>query len=136
MIPIVIDNSVFLAWCMADEEEPTASAMQHVVEEGGVAPRIWWYELRNALLVNERRGWISPQQMSDTLADSLGLGISIDDQHDESLLLELARRFELTVYDAAYLEVAFRRGLALATLDRRLREAAEVMGIAVVRHCD
>ena len=136
MIPIVIDNSVFLAWYMADEEEPTASAMQHVVEEGGVAPRIWWYELRNALLVNERRGWISPQQMSDTLADSLGLGISIDDQHDESLLLELARRFELTVYDAAYLEVAFRRGLALATLDRRLREAAEVMGIAVVRHCD
>ena len=137
MTPIVIDNSVFLAWCMADEEDPTAtSAMQHVVEEGGVTPRIWWYELRNALLVNERRGRISPQQMSDTLADSLGLGISIDDQHDESLLLELARRFELTVYDAAYLEVAFRRGLALATLDRRLREAAEVMGIAVVRHCD
>lgn len=133
MTPIVIDNSVFLAWCMADEEDPTAtSAMQHVVEEGGVTPRIWWYELRNALLVNERRGRISPQQMSDTLADSLGLGISIDDQHDESLLLELARRFELTVYDAAYLEVAFRRGLALATLDRRLREAAEVMGIAVV----
>ena len=51
MTPIVIDNSVFLAWCMADEEEPTAtSAMQHVVEEGGVAPRIWWYELRNVPL--------------------------------------------------------------------------------------
>ena len=137
MTPIVIDNSVFLAWRMADEGEPTAtSAMQHVVEEGGVTPRIWWYELRNALLVNERRGRISPQQMPNTLADSLGLGISIDDQHDESLLLELARRFELTVYDAAYLEVAFRRGLALATLDRRLRESAEVMGIAVVQHCD
>ena len=137
MTPIVIDNSVFLAWCMADEEDPTAtSAMQHVVEEGGVTPRIWWYELRNALLVNERRGRISPQQMSDTLADSIGLGISIDDQHDESLLLELARRFDLSVYDAAYLEVAFRRGLALATLDRRLRGAAEAMGIAVFRHYD
>lgn len=137
MTPIVIDNSVFLAWCMADEEEPTAtSAMQHVVEEGGVTPRIWWYELRNALLVNERRGRISPQQVSDTLADSLGLGITIDNQHDESLLLELARRYELSVYDAAYLEVAFRRGLALATLDRRLREAAEAMGIAVFQHYD
>ena len=135
MTPIVIDNSVFLAWCMADEEEPTATgAMQHVVEEGGVTPRIWWYELRNALLVNERRGRISPQQVSDTLADTLGLGISIDDQHDESLLFELARRFELMVYDAAYLEIAFRRGLALALLDRRLREAAEAMGIAVVPH--
>ena len=120
---------------MADEEEPTATgAMQHVVEEGGVTPRIWWYELRNALLVNERRGRISPQQVSDTLADTLGLGISIDDQHDESLLFELARRFELMVYDAAYLEIAFRRGLALALLDRRLREAAEAMGIAVVPH--
>ena len=134
MTPIVIDNSVFLAWCLGDEEEPTAiGAMQHVAEEGGVAPRIWRYELRNALLMNERRGRISPQQVSDMLTDSLALGISIDDQHDESLLLELTRRFELTVYDAAYLEVAFRRGLPLATLDHRLRKAAETMGIAVVQ---
>lgn len=135
MTPIVIDNSVFLAWCMGDEEEPTAtSAMRHVIEQGGVAPRIWWYELRNALLVNERRGRISPQQVSDTLADSLALGISIDDAHDESRLLELARRFALTVYDAAYLEVAVRRSLPLATLDLRLRRAAETVGIAVVQH--
>ena len=53
---------------MGDEEEPTAAvAMRHVAEQGGVAPRIWWYELRNALLVNERRGRISRQQVSDTL---------------------------------------------------------------------
>ena len=134
MTPIVIDNSVFLAWCMGDEEEPTAiSAMRHVAEEGGVTPRIWWYELRNALLMNERHGRISPQQVSDTLTDSLALGLSIDDEHDESLLLDLARRFELTVYDAAYLEVAFRRSLPLATLDHRLRKAAEAMGITVVQ---
>ena len=56
MTPIVIDNSVFLAY----EEEPTETgAMQQVAEVGGVAARIWWYELRNALLVNERRGRIS-----------------------------------------------------------------------------
>ena len=135
MTPIVIDNSVFLAWCMGDEEEPTAnSAMQQVIEQGGVTPRIWWYELRNALLVNERRGRISPQQVSDTLADSLALGILMDDEHDESRLLDLARRYELTVYDAAYLEVAARRSLPLATLDRRLREAAEMIGVAVVQH--
>ena len=135
MTPIVIDTSVFLAWCMGDEEEATATgAMQHVAEEGGVTPRIWWHELRNALLVNERRGRISPQQVSDTLKDSLALGILMDDQHDESQLLELARRHELTVYDAAYLEVAVRRSLPLATLDRRLREAAEVIGVAVVQH--
>ena len=119
---------------MGDEEEPTAtSAMRHVIEQGGVAPRIWWYELRNALLVNERRGRISPQQVSDTLTDSLALGISIDDEHDEALLFELARRFELTVYDAAYLEVAIRHSLPLATLDHRLREAAEAIGVSVVQ---
>ena len=117
---------------MGDEEEPAAtSAMRHVLERGGVAPRIWWYELRNALLVNERRGRVSPQQVSETLEDSLALGISIDDEHDESRLLDLARRFELTVYDAAYLEVAVRRSLPLATLDLRLRRAAEIVGIAV-----
>ena len=120
---------------MGDEEEPAAnSAMQQVIEQGGVTPRIWWYELRNALLVNERRGRISPQQVSDTLADSLALGILMDDEHDESRLLDLARRYELTVYDAAYLEVAARRSLPLATLARRLRRAAETVGIAVVQH--
>ena len=97
-------------------------------------PRVWWYELRNALLMNERRGRISTQQVSDTLADSLELGIAIDDEHDGSLILDLARRFELTIYDAAYLEVAFRRSLPLATLDQRLRGAAELIGVAVTHH--
>ena len=60
MTSIVVDNSVFLVWCLAGEEEPTATgAMRQVAESGGVTPRIWWYELRNALLVNERRGRIS-----------------------------------------------------------------------------
>ena len=131
-MPVVLDNSVFLAWCMGDEDEPTASgAMLRIQEEGGVAPRIWWYELRNALLVNERRSRISPQQVRDTLADSLELGIEIEDQHDESLVMELARRFGLTVYDAAYLEVALRRSLSLATLDQQLREAAEAIGVTL-----
>ena len=130
MTSIVIDNSVFLAWCLGDEENPVATgAMQRVAEEGGVVPRIWWYELRNALLMNERRGRISPQQVSDTLADSLALGIVIDEEHDDSLILDFARRLKLTVYDAAYLEIAFRRSLPLATLDQRLREAAEPIGV-------
>ena len=132
MTSIVIDNSVFLAWCLGDEENPVATgAMRRVAEEGGVVPRIWWYELRNALLMNERRGRISPQQVSDTLADSLALGIVIDEEHDDSLILDFARRLKLTVYDAAYLEIAFRRSLPLATLDQRLREAAEAIGVEI-----
>ena len=130
---IVIDNSVYLAWCMSDEDAPMADkAMSRVVEEGGVVPGIWWHELRNALLMNERRGRFSRQQVADTLADSQSLGISVDDRHDEALILELARQFELTIYDAAYIEVAHRRSLPLATLDVRLRQAAETVGIAIV----
>lgn len=133
MTAIVIDNSVFLSWCLGDEDDPTAAhAMHRVAEGGGVVPRIWWYELRNAFLINERRGRISPRQVSDTLADSLELGIAIDDEHDGSLLFDIARGHGLTVYDAAYLEVAIRRSLPLATLDRRLREAAEAVGVSTV----
>ena len=135
MTPIVIDNSVFLAWCMGDEDVSVATAaMRRVVEEGGFAPRIWWYELRNALLMNERRGRISSQQVSDTLTDSRSLGISIDDEHDESRILDLARQFDLTVYDAAYLETASRRSLPLATLDHKLGRAARAIGVVVFRH--
>ena len=133
MTAIVIDNSVFLCWCLGDEEDTTATyAMQRVADEGGVVPRIWWYELRNALVMNERRGRISSQQVLDTLGDSLALGISIDDEHDGTLLLDLARRHDLTVYDAAYLEVAVRCSLPLATLDRRLREAGEAIGVDIL----
>ncbi|MXY90786.1 MAG: type II toxin-antitoxin system VapC family toxin [Gammaproteobacteria bacterium] len=129
---VVIDNSVFMAWCMGDEDNLTAnSAMQRAAEEGGVAPRIWWYELRNALLMNERRGRISEQQVADTLADVRALGISADDGHDEAQVLDLARRFELTVYDSAYLETALRRSLPLATLDEKLLAAAETLGVAI-----
>ena len=137
MKPVVVDNSVFLAWCMGDEEEPTANrAMERVAEGGGIVPRIWWYELRNALLTNERRGRITQQQVSDTLSDCVEMGISIDEEHEESLLLDLARRFELNVYDAAYLEVALRRSLPLATLDNRLRKAAEALGVTHLHNRD
>ena len=70
----------------------------------------------------------------DTLVDSLALGIAIDDDHDGSLLLDLARRHSLTIYDAAYLEVAVRRSLPLATLDQRLRAAAEAIGVTILCH--
>ena len=133
MTAIVIDNSVFLSWCLGDEVDPTAAhAMQRVAEEGGIVPRIWWYELRNALVTNERRGRISPQQVADTLADSMVLGIEIDDEHDGSLILDLARGHSLTVYDAAYLEVAVRRSLPLATLDQRLVNAAKAIGATII----
>lgn len=134
---IVVDNSVFLAWCLGEEDDLVAvETMLHIANEGGVAPRIWWYEFRNALLVNERRGRISAEQTSKVLAASLALNMEIDESHDEAQLLDFARRFDLTVYDAAYLEVAFRRGLPLATFDHQLHKAANIIGITMVHRQD
>ena len=130
---VVVDCSVFLAWSLADEDEPVATeAMRRVVGAGGVAPGIWWYELRNALLMNERRGRLTAQHVAETLADCAALGIETDGRHDESLVLGLAREHALSVYDASYLEVASRRRLPLATLDRKLSEAAVATGVPTI----
>ena len=125
MTRIVLDNSVVLAWCLADENAQIAKrAMQLAAAHGAVVPRIWWYEVRNALVVNEWRGRLNAADTRATLADIGELQIEVDHDHDESLLLNISRTHHLSVYDAAYLEVAGRRGLALASLDRRLRRAA------------
>ena len=130
---VVVDCSVFLAWSLADEDEPVAiEAMRRVVSAGGVVPVIWWYELRNALLTNERRGRITAQQVAESLADCVALGIETDDRHDETLVLGLAREHALSVYAAAYLEVASRRRLPLATLDQKLSEAAGATGVPTI----
>ena len=130
---VVVDCSVFLAWSLSDEDEPVATeAMRRVVSAGGVAPANWWYELRNALLMNERRGRLTAQHVAETLADCAALGIETDGRHDESLVLGLTREHALSVYDASYLEVASRRRLPLATLDRKLSEAAEAVGVPTI----
>ena len=132
MSAIVLDNSVVLSWCLQDEGEPLAErAMHRVVEHGAVVPHIWWYELRNALAMNERRGRLSPADTVSTLADVRQLRISFDQAHDEDVVVALARAQHLSVYDAAYLEVALRRTLPIASLDKRLRQAAAALEISV-----
>jgi predicted nucleic acid-binding protein len=127
---MVIDCSVVLAWCLADESNRTAdAAVQSVVENGAVVPGIWWYEVRNVLVVNERRSRLSRADTEAILQDLRDLGITLDHEHDEPALLELARQQRLSAYDAAYLEVAQRREFPLCTLDGRLQRAAAAVGI-------
>lgn len=130
---IVVDNSVVLCWCLADESDPVADrAMQRVVNDGAVVPGIWWYELRNALVVNERRGRIDTADTIAILADLREMSIAIDRDHDDGVLLALARRHGLSAYDAAYVEVALRRGIPIASLDRQLRQAASVCHVTLI----
>ena len=133
MTGLVLDDSVVLSWCLADEDDALASrAMKLAIDHGAIVPGIWWYELRNALVVNERRGRIDAEGVRATLADLGEMRIALDSDHDDRIVLDLVQRHDLSVCDAAYLEVAMRRGLPIASLDLRLRRAAAASRIALI----
>lgn len=128
-MPVVVDPSAILGLAMEDEAADFAQAVLAVIEgEGGLAPSIFWYELRNVLVVNERRGRIAPEQTMAFLATLEELPIEIQVLPSEAGVLHLARHYQLSVYDGAYLELATRSGAPLATLDSKLREVAVTAG--------
>ena len=132
---LVIDNSVALAWCFQDERTPALMAVLDRVEAGGaVAPQLWPLEASNALLVAERRGRISADDRTGLLRFLANLPITIDSETATQAwtgTAALAERHGLTAYDAAYLELALRLDLPLATRDRALVRAAEALGVEV-----
>ena len=93
---------------------------------------LWCHELRNVLLVGERRGRLTEQETARFLRDTSGLRSSLDRTPDELAVMALARWHRLTVYDTAYLELALREAVALATLDQALARAARAQGMAVL----
>lgn len=132
-MPFVVDASVAACWLLPDERHPVATlARNRLVADFALVPRIWWFEMRNLLLVNERRGRLDPADSDRAIAILRRLPIEFDQQIDESSLLAIARARRLTAYDAAYLEVARREGLPLATLDATLAAAARAEGVALV----
>ena len=98
-------------------------------DDHALVPTLSWFEFRNALVVNEPRGRITEQQTARFLRNVERLAITIDSTPDENGVLTLARRHRLTVYDAAYLELASRNALPLATLDAMLATAARSEGV-------
>ena len=129
---LVLDASVTLRWRLAGKPDPLAeAALDHIGHDGAAAPAIWWYEVRNALLVNERHGKLEPAESTAFLDRLAHMPIQVDSDPDEALLLNLARRHGLSAYDAAYLELAARLASPLATLDRRLADAARRAGLAL-----
>ena len=99
-----------------------------LVDEPGIVPPIFWYEIRNALVRAERQRRIDRDESADFLERMADL-IEEDYGRDEMGVLDLARQHRLTVYDAAYLETAMRRQAVLATFDQELAAAARVEGI-------
>jgi predicted nucleic acid-binding protein len=132
----VVDSSIVLTWCFEDEASPETDALfERVRDEGATVPGLWHLELGNVLLQAERRGRISSFDIARRLSLIADLPIAIDPETNGRAwreILSLARTEALTVYDAAYLELAIRRGLALMTRDAELATAAKRNGVVVL----
>ena len=128
---LVIDSSVALTWCFEDERTPgTLALLEQIVESGAVAPALWPLEVLNGL-----RKRLKATQRRRLTGFLHGLPITLDHETATQAwgaTVDLAERFQLTVYDAAYLELAQRLTLPLATLDRALLTAATKLGVTVL----
>jgi predicted nucleic acid-binding protein len=131
-LSLVIDASILAAWFLDEKSDPRVEiAFDTVARVETLAPSLFYYEIRNALLVSERRNRIT-EAMSAAFLRDLGLfPIRLEPPGDEAILMTLARKRKLTVYDAAYLELAKREALPLATLDRNLEKAAIAEGVTL-----
>jgi predicted nucleic acid-binding protein len=108
-----------------------------MVSEGAEAhvPLIWGLEVTNALVKALRRQQITRQELLEYARQLAGLDVKVDFEaanHAFDHVLSLAERYQLTTYDASYLELAQRRGLAIATTDGNLIQAAGAVKVAVV----
>lgn len=133
---VVIDSSVTVAWFFADERSAAVDAvLAQVTETGAVVPSLWRLEVANALQMSVRRNRIDAAFRDASLNDLRALAVDIDPETDQrawTTTLHLAERFQLTLYDAAYLELAQRLNLPLATLDQDLRAAAGTLGLTLL----
>jgi predicted nucleic acid-binding protein len=129
---VVLDASVVIAWAFKEQHAIAERALARIQAEEAIVPALWWYELRNVLVVGERQGRLTERQTARFLRNISRLAITIDFSPNEAEVLTLARRHRLTVYDAAYLELARREAIPLATLDQELVAAAQAEDVAPI----
>ena len=137
MTDLVLDASVALTWCFKNEATAAADrVLGRLAAEAASVPAIWHLEIANVLALSERRGRITPAGSAEFIALLETLEIVIDEETPSRVfgrVLDLAREERLTTYDAAYLELAMRLGVPLASKDADLCDAAERLGVSVLR---
>jgi predicted nucleic acid-binding protein len=137
-VSLVLDISVTLAWVYSEENTPPVQMVfDRIADHGAYVPALWRLEVANVLEVGVRRGRTDAAFRDAVLADLALLPIRLDLETNQQAWgpsLQLAVRHRLTTYDAAYLELALRRKLPLATLDRDLRAAAAAEGLVLLGH--
>jgi predicted nucleic acid-binding protein len=126
---VVLDARTAASWVLPDEEP---ASLEAIANAALVAPRLFWAEPRNILIVPERRGRLPEGTAEIHLAAVAALDVALDVAPEEATVLGLARAHKLTVYDALYLELALRRAASLATIDGPLAKAAAARGVALI----
>ena len=130
----MIDSSITMAWCFEDEKTAYTEDVLDAVSAGTVAvvPALWTYEVLNVLTIAQRRKRMTQAQALHFLRELQSFSIRIDEKqigHSALEVMSLAGQHHLTAYDAAYLELALREGVPLATLDQNLKTAAKAAGV-------
>ena len=136
-MPFVLDASMTMSWCFADESNPySRRVLDSLLDSYAEVPALWPFEIANVLAVNEKRRRLTKTASVEFLQTLSGLDIRIDKSFpavDGKVLLPLVWRHGLTAYDAAYLELAKRKGLPLASFDKELIAASPLEGVTLVR---
>ncbi len=138
MSRFVVDASIVLTWCFPDENSALALKVAQMFKQGdsAIAPSFWPHEVLNALLVGEKRKRISGNLIRTFLTDLATLPIVLQELQADAVfdrVQSLSRAHGLTTYDAAYLDLAQRNGLPLATLDEDLIRACSKTGVELIR---
>lgn len=137
MNSFVLDCSITMSWCFEDEKTPQGDAiLDSLMQEecNALVPALWHLEVVNVLSIGARQGRISAAKAGlflDLLAD---LSINVDEsQKDPRSLFFLSRTYGLSAYDADYLSLALQEQIPLATLDKKLKAAAKLAGVPLLK---
>jgi predicted nucleic acid-binding protein len=129
----VLDCSVAISWCFEDEVDVlSGAALEALRTSDALVPSLWPLEVANVLAVSERRQRLKPADSQRFLSLLAMLSITVDDEAPRrafSDVLEIARTWRLSAYDAAYLELSLRTMSPLCTFDAALRESARAAGV-------
>lgn len=132
----VLDSSVALAWVLPDESNPNLDQLcDHLTDDIALVPPVWPLEIGNVLLVALKRGRLNRSDIQHLITELRALPVEIDTGSTDRSLDEtflLAQRYDITTYDASYVELARRRDVPLATLDSPLRKVCQSLRIGLL----
>jgi len=133
----VLDCSLCVSWLFPDENDAYAESILTSIRQcEAFVPQLWHLEIANTLLNGERDDRLSVAELQEGLSFLRSLFITTDSRTNEAAwddTLSLARKHDLTVYDASYLELALRHNLPIATLDKPLAKAAKKCGVEIFK---